>query len=637
MASTRPRTRRAAAVTAAAPPAAPSSAPVAGDTLSRPLTLPGVTLEAGLYALMLAVSLLVRFWRLDQLPLSPAESRTAMAALEVARGAQLPSDAGALLGFGTALVLAVAGATDGLARAIPALVGGFAPLTMLWARPLIGRAPAALAAILLTFSPLLVDRARAVHSGAIAATVCLALAWAVFDYARARRPERLYASAVLLALALTAGLGAVSALLALLLIGLFALFDLARRSRLPADLDQALAAIAPANGHRPDPLPDAQSHSPVRNEVLRAIGFFAGTLLVVATGALTNPGGVAAGLFAPLGAWFAAPVQPDSLPLWTAPLTLVAYEPLILVLGLTGAVGAWRSRRAKHRFLVLWAGLGVLAAPFAPERSADLLASAAAPGAVLAALVLHRLIVRTLAAPIADYLVALLVLAWGFSLVVLGFGHISQVDPIAVRYVAPVLAAVVGVEGSEPAAELLIWLLPLVLLAGGVVYLFRRTERTHRASIGAAAATILLAWTIHSSWNLAYQVVGNPAELPRDPQTSIDVRNLADDVDSIRQVLTINRKDKTLVLDEILRYPLAWYLRDRDTRVEPNPAGGPAMLLLPVDAEAPTGRYAAQRYQVVSSSQLQFETLAQFWRWLVYRESPGLLAFGDAVLYVRAQ
>jgi Na+-transporting methylmalonyl-CoA/oxaloacetate decarboxylase gamma subunit len=648
MASTRPRPRRSTKGVATAPPvpAAPPArpgipigiGPGAAEPLARPLSLPGVTVEGALYALVLLASLVLRFWRLDDLPLSPMETRTALAALEVARGAQLPSDAGSLLGFGTAAVFAIAGATEGGARFLPALIGAFAPLTMLWARPLIGRGPAAIAAVLLTLSPLLLDQARAVHSGAIAATICLALGWAVFDYARTRRPGRLYASAVLLALALTAGLGAVSALLALLIVAILGLVELSRRQRLPEDVDAALVALAPANGHGQGAVPATELAAPTgRDAVSRAAGLFAGTLLIVATGGLTNLGGVGDGLFGPIGSWLTAPAAPDALPRWAGVLTLVAYEPFALVLGIVGAVWASRNSRALDRYLLLWAGLGVLAALFAPDRSADLLAGAIAPATVLAAVVVHRLLLRVLDEAVVDYLVSLLVLAWGFSLVLLGFGHLSQPDPIGVRYVAPVLAAVVGRASSESAARSLIAVLPVVLLVGGVVYSIRRTQPGRRGSVAAAAATVLLALSVHAGWNLAYNVTGNPGEMVRNPQTTVDVRALAEDVDGVRQVLTINRKDKTLVIDASERYPLGWYLRDRDTRMEPNPGATAAMIVLPVDAKAPAGRYAGQRYRIGTAADVQFENTAQLWRWLVYRESPHLSAGEDVVLYVRAQ
>jgi uncharacterized protein (TIGR03663 family) len=639
VASTRPRPRRGSARTTSAgpPPAAPTRTALDESPLARPLTLPGVTLEAGVYVLIAAASLLLRLWRLDALPLSPAETRTALASLDITRGGQLPGEAGALVGFGGALVFALAGATDLTARLLPALIGGLAPVTMLWARSLIGRGPAVIAAALLALSPLMVDGARAVDSGAIAATVCLALGWSVFEYARARRPGWLFASAFSLALALAAGVGAVSALVALLVVGLAGLASLGERRALPEDLDAALAALAPANGHGRGPVPEAElAASPGRATVLRALAIFAGTLFVVGTGALTDLGGIGAGVFAPIGTWVTGLVATDRGPVWTAPLMLVAYEPLTLVFGVAGAVAALRGGRAVGRFLVLWALVGFTAALLSPDRAPVLLASAVAPAAVLAAIALDRC-AKVLPRHAVDYLVALLVLAWGFSLVVLGFGHVTQADPIGVRYLAPWLALVVGRSNGDAVAQAAILVLPVAVLLGAAFYLWRRTPAAGRGALGLAVATLLLACAVHAGWNLAYQVAGNPFELPRTRQTSLDVRNLVRDVDQVRQVLTINRKDKILVIDESERYPLAWYLRDRDTRIESPPSPNQAMVIEPVDAKPPTGSYVGQRYRVAIDGAVSFDGVAPFWRWLVYREAPVALRGEDAMLYVRAQ
>src|SRR5438067_1305439 len=170
MASTRPRrTARPSTRLETAPAAEPV---VAGalpigvglgeSSLARPLTLPGVTLEGGVYAAIVLVALLLRFWRLGALPLTPAETRTALASLDITRGGLLPGEAGALLGFGDALAFMLAGVTDATARFVPAIVGGLAPLTLLLGRPLIGRGASVIAALLLALSPLLLDGARSV-------------------------------------------------------------------------------------------------------------------------------------------------------------------------------------------------------------------------------------------------------------------------------------------------------------------------------------------------------------------------------------------------------------------------------------------------------------------------------------------
>jgi hypothetical protein len=61
------------------------------------------------------------------------------------------------------------------------------------------------------------------------------------------------------------------------------------------------------------------------------------------------------------------------------------------------------------------------------------------------------------------------------------------------------------------------------------------------------------------------------------------------------------------------------------------------LVILPVDEKPPTGRYAGQRYGLTERTELTFENLAQFWRWLVYRETSVPTQGLDANLFVRAQ
>lgn len=625
-------------------PWSPGGLPLGNDDpgpepLSRPLSLPGVSLEAAYYAVVALLALLLRFWELAAMPLSPDEARTAMAALGVFRGGDPPGEAGALLTFGNGLVFALMGATDATARFLPALFGGLLPLTLLWGRRLLGRAPAAIAALLLALSPLLLDQARAVSPGAIAATLTLALVLTVFGYAEQRRPEQLARGALLLALALTAGAPAYAGLVALALFGLVQLRRQARRGRLPRDTAEALLAIAPANGHAPHaglPTPEPAAESGAR-KVLRAAAVFALTLGVVATGALTHPNGVHDGLLAPLASFLSAlAIDGSGAPLWLGPLVFVTYEPLALVLGTVGAVVAWRRPRPLDLFLVLWLLLAAAAGFASPRQSPMLLSAAVVPAVLLAAPVLHRLALAAWRLGWARFGMVLGVMAWASSLVLLGFGHVSLADPIGVRYVAPVLAGVAGANSTEAAIRL-IALLPVGLFLAALAYLWRWLGPAGRPALGLAGAALLWMASVHAGWNLAYQAVDNVAELPRAEQGSVDARALRNEVHGVLQVLTINRKERSIEVDAALRDPLSWYLRGQGAQFSTQPGGTPALMLLLADAKAPGGRYAGQRYRVAASTELRFASAAQFWRWLIYRENPSPVVGRDVMLYVRAQ
>ena len=625
-------------------------------SLSRPLSLPGVSLEGGIYGLIIIVSLFLRFWQIADMPLASHEIRTAVAALNLTRGGNLPSDAGALLGYGTTVILALAGATDVSVRFLPALVGGLTPLAMIWGRRLIGRGPAVIAAGTMALSPILLDQSRTIGPGAIAAAVSLGLVLSVLEYVRARRPNGLYAVAIFAALALTAGAPAYSAIVALVMFGLVSARDIARTRALPGETTTLIAAIAPLNGHAAGsakrvPLPTSPTLAASsalsgpdhvmrnrRQEVLLAFSLFAGTFFIVATGALTNLNMVNDGVFAPLAVWLSAvSTGTEPAPVWVGVLTFLVYEPYVAFFGFAGAIAAYRRRRLVDRIFAWWFIVATAMAIGVPDRSASMLATAIVPGAVLAAMLLHQIIVRVFPQYASVAAMATLVLSWGFSLIILGWGHIAMFDPIGVRFIGPRLDSVVGAGNGISAATWLIGILPVIVALLGFLFLWRWTPQAGRSGIGFAASVILIACSIHAGWNLSYQGVGSFGELPHRQQTSPDVRNLASDVDEIRQVLLIGRKEQGLTIDESLRDPMAWYILTQPTRYESRPGGNPAMLLLTVDEKAPTGRFSGRRFALRASAAPRFNSMSEFWRWLIYREQFFEIARTDAVLYVRTQ
>jgi hypothetical protein len=214
---------------------------------------------------------------------------------------------------------------------------------------------------------------------------------------------------------------------------------------------------------------------------------------------------------------------------------------------------------------------------------------------------------------------------------------VSLPDPIGVRYVGAALAPLLGQPAAADVATRLILLLPVVVFLGAVGYLWQRFGPSGRPALALAAATVLWLGGLHAGWNLAYQAVDNVAELPRMEQTSVDARALRGDADQVLQVLTINRKERSIEIDESLRYPLAWYVRGATVTFEARPGGTPALLIVPADVKAPSRRYAGQRYRVSSTVDLWFDNPSQLWRWLIYRESPRAAVGTDVMLYVLAQ
>lgn len=132
----------------------------------KTLTMDAPTRWAWIILLMAAT--LMRLCGLAQTPLAPDEAATALASLDIAqeRPAE-PTGEGALLLVGNALLFAVSGAGDGLARLLPALAGAaLVAVPWLWRRRL-GEVGALTAAGILGFSPLLLFASRHVAGATV--------------------------------------------------------------------------------------------------------------------------------------------------------------------------------------------------------------------------------------------------------------------------------------------------------------------------------------------------------------------------------------------------------------------------------------------------------------------------------------
>jgi len=139
------------------------------------------------YGLLALVPLLVRLINLGERALAPAEAHTALRAWQQAQALHPALDAGQPLLFTLqSLTFFVAGANDALARAWPVLAAAAIPLALYHTRSWLGRGPALIAAMLITFSPLVNAFARrgdGVSFALLAAAIVLA-GWAQVQQAR---------------------------------------------------------------------------------------------------------------------------------------------------------------------------------------------------------------------------------------------------------------------------------------------------------------------------------------------------------------------------------------------------------------------------------------------------------------------
>ncbi len=295
-----------------------NSAVIVGRSIdSREASRTGVTIEHLLYAAILVVAAGLRFYALGEAPLNDFEAHEALAALALA-GGEHPISPPISPGYASlsALIFALFGAGNALARAIPALAGSALALTPFAFRNLLGRFPALIAALLIALSPEMAAASRGAGGGALAALGIILSIGMWLEYRRTFQQRWLIWTGVSLGLSLTSGPAALTGWLTL---GLAA--GLSRAFRLPG--------VSPAPPDR-SPRPGKAS--------LGALGVTAAagglTVFGLATFLTRYPGGLGA-FAAQVGHWLAPAV---TRPAGQFPLSLAVYEPIILLFGGWGAV-----------------------------------------------------------------------------------------------------------------------------------------------------------------------------------------------------------------------------------------------------------------------------------------------------------
>jgi hypothetical protein len=292
-----------------------------------------------LYLLAVLIGLGIRLIGLGNAPLTDSEARWALQALGIAKGTQ------PLLGSQSAYVLltsvvfyAFGGATNALARLIPALVGsGLVVVPSLFKERLKPR-PALILAFAVALEPGLVALSRQAGTAILALTFALA-AWGLWE-------RRHFAWAgVCAGMALLSGPALWPGLLGIALT--WAIWQpFSRRSTKPSE-----AVYAGAQ----------------RRDWLTGLWFCLGTIASVGTLFLLAPRGVSAwlsGLPEYIAGWVHASDTSAGLTLFS----LAAYQPLGLVLALIAIGRGWILGLRRIRFLSIWFAVSLLLALFYPNR-----------------------------------------------------------------------------------------------------------------------------------------------------------------------------------------------------------------------------------------------------------------------------
>jgi hypothetical protein len=320
--------------------------------------------ETGLYLLAFFIGLVLRLISLGAHPLSDIEAKWALQALDASNGtrAALGSDP-AYAVLTSVLFFAFGGATNTLARLIPALTGSALVLVPALFKERLKPRPALILAFAIALEPGLAALSRQAGTSILAITFTLAT-WGMWERHEVKLAGVFAGMALLSGTALWVGLLGLVITWALLLP-----FERAAPSRTKP------ATVPSGHGRRTD--------------LLSAGAYALGTVVLVGTMFMFVPAG--------LSSWIAG--MPDYLAGWTRPsgipismmlLSLIAYQPLAVLLALVTTFRGWLQRSARVRGLSLWMVVALLLALFNPSRQVVDLAWTLIPMWALASLELAR-------------------------------------------------------------------------------------------------------------------------------------------------------------------------------------------------------------------------------------------------------
>jgi len=552
----------------------------------RKETLSWLTVEVGLYGLMLALALALRLGGLTIRIMDTPEAAQALQSWHLSHGDAATGSYSPLLALGQILAFSLFGASDVTARLFPALAGSILVLLPYLFRDHLGRVGALSSALIMALSPTLVYSARYGNGMSLTVVCAAALLGLWFAYRSAPRPGFLYAGAVVAGLLLLsdARVIGVAAVLAIA----WAIERLAfGRDILHLDGDLAVP--------------------------WKQLALVAGATLVLGATALTlNPSGL--GSWADfITAWVdhLAPIVNGHT--WYYPLgALLLYEPMLIVFGSLGALDL--IIRKDKASIVVWLALDALAlALLAGGRDAGDVALVCALLALAAGRAIENLAESWLQEeqPIR---------AWLYVLIALGIVTFVTLEASFYSFALS--------RSMEKASQFLwFWLLSIAMamLLSGLLVAWYGTRVMWRIG-GTTLLLVLLVAAFSATVGLNFRHANDPRELHIQVASDEGIRSALAVLADLSDHTTGQPLSTPLTVEADLGPVWQWYLRDwEDLRVVETLTADISTPLVLADAstEQPAlgEHYIGQDF--VSRTWWQTQQLAgnQQPRWWLYRKS----------------
>jgi uncharacterized protein (TIGR03663 family) len=574
--------------------------------------------EVALYFIIALMAVGLRLYKLGDRPMQAPEAAQALAAWRFAQG--LPQDSplgqsSPLLFTTNMLLFALFGATDLLARLVPALSGVLLVILPYFLRQRLGRMGALAASLLLALSPSTLFFSRYLGGEIVVVACALTITWGLFGYLETRRPKDLYLVVVILALALSAGAGVFTFILAVVTFVL--VLALASRFAGPSQYWQRISDAWHAVRGQKGLLKDC------------AIWFVL-IFILVCTGFLLHLSGLQDGIDLFTGWLSAFQLRLGGHPWYYHLQLLLVYEPLILIFGLAGVVytstglstSLLRRRDLFSLFLAYWSAVAFLIYALASGRG---------PGDVLLIVVPLALLAGTFIGHLLDELVARA--SW------MGEGlFVVLACPVVV-----LMGLELGGYASRGGRNVLLLALAAVFILVGL-FVFYWISFGSGLALRAGVLVVLLVLTtltVSTSCYLNYRRSSDPHEIMAASPTS---RGIFDLLETLEMVSSRKGDSRTIAMTvhQGTGPALAWYLRDFDNVkyvAQLSPSVDTPVVIAPADEQEPTlgANYSGQDFVLTSSWKLQGLSWSDLMEWLFYRRAPTPVQTNKLILWVKQE
>jgi hypothetical protein len=322
-------------------------------------------------------------------------------------------------------------------------------------------------------------------------------------------------------------------------------------------------------------------------------------------------------------------------------LFLAAYEPLILIFGVLGAVRAFRDGHLAGQILAWFSLVGLALVVLYGDRQVADVAWVAAPLAALAGWALVDLVRGAWAPselPLAAVQTGIATALIGFALLnVAGLAEASRTSGGFAVYTVNLFGQTIQVPslaqlGIAGLALALVFVIAYLIALGW-------SEKAARLGLVTAFGGVLLAMTLAAGWGVTRRQPGSPAELWWAQPSSPDVRRLVETLGNVSNYAVGHTHDVEVTVQGPDTGLLAWALRDYPhaqfvDRLDPV-VTSPVVIAPLADQENPTlgSTYVGQDFDLRSTWSPDLSA-AEWVSWLAYRR-PRTVVTEPVVLWVR--